>query len=105
MGRNQQRQTIRNSLGEFVRIKYYRKDRTTDSKSPFNVEECYEGVLSTKVFKSENKFCFNCPISVKGCVDGEYGKKFAILPLDGPLHNVNCNKESNGYWEIEVINK
>jgi len=109
VGRNQQRQTIRSSLGKIVRITYYRRDNNTSKDSVFNREETYEGVLSTQVFKSKDNSHFNGPVTVVGCIDGKDGKRFPILPLDGPLHDTSIcgvagyDGKHNGYWEIEVL--
>lgn len=93
MARYEKRVTIRSSYGKRARITYTRANGNKD---------VVEGVISTQAFVSKDPFAFNGPVHVMGCVETDTGKRFPILPLDGPLHCLTCDPDTCGHWSIEI---
>ena len=112
MGRYEKRPTIRNNLGNHVRITFQHRDPLTEGLpggEVFNYDETYEGVL--RVFRhriapeDRGPKNFYPQDSFVGSVDGDDGIRFEFLPLDGPLHATNKHEGQNGYWWIEILDE
>lgn len=106
MKSNKKREVVRSFLGKKVRITYFRRDPTKAVRSNLDREEVYEGTLT--LYKFTLKYPYE-DVKVKACIDGEDGKKFPIIPLDGPLHDCSIcgtpgyDGKKNGYWELEIL--